>query len=850
MSRGFQGAVLKALGAGDHVLSVLAVVDVTPHYRRIVFEAPTLFDRPFETAGYLRLWVPDAEKPGRHHQRGYTIVAPDEAAGTIILEFAMHASGPAVAWAARVEPGEQITASRYGSTKFAVPDPVPDGFVLIGDTAAIPAINGVLATLPDDVPVEVLLEQSHDDDVDIPLAAHPRMSVTWVPQTGDPAVLADAIGERDWSNWYAWVTAESAATRRVRNRLKEFGFPRSDVHAQAYWMRGKAMGTRHDAEIPEQRGPEPVPVEAVASKPRKGWRSRAGSTLLAPLKGRLILAGAVQAVVSLLQLAPFVVLVELCRRVLDGGADERTLRDLGLLALVLFGAGTVLALLLVTAMHVLDARFGHEVRTAIVAKLRRLPLGWFTERSSGRVKQSVADDAANLHYLVTHAVLDVVAAVVTPLAVLGYLFAIEPVLAAVLLIPLAAFGILTARMISVSSAQIPAAVEWTARAGSEAIAYLDGLPVVRAYDLGPDGKFRATLEEHAAFLEGWQRPLLGRRTVTDLVTRPSTSLLVIAAAGTGLVLGDVMSPVDLLPFLLLGVTFSTQLLAIGYGLASLREATAAARRIGLVLTEAELAAGSEPRPLPAAASGRAVRFASVSFEYKPGHPVVSDVDLELRPGTVTALVGPSGAGKSTLAALLARFHDVTGGAITVDGADLRSLTAEELYATVGFVFQQVSVLDASVRDNIALARPGATDDEVEAAARAALIHERIERLPDGYDTVLGHTARLSGGEEQRLQIARAILADPKVLVLDEATAFADPESEFQVQRALSRLIVGRTVLVIAHRLHTVTDADAIAVLDGGRLVQYGTHPELVAEPGLYQDLWTAAGTTREQEAHA
>ncbi|HEY1175788.1 MAG TPA: ABC transporter ATP-binding protein, partial [Phytomonospora sp.] len=356
-------------------------------------------------------------------------------------------------------------------------------------------------------------------------------------------------------------------------------------------------------------------------------------------------------------------------------------------------------------------------------------------------------------------------------------------------------------------------------------------------------------EEHAAFLEGWQRPLLGRRTATDLVTRPSTSLLVIAAAGTGLVLAGAMAPIDVLPFLLLGVTFSTQLLAVGYGLGSLREATAAARRIGLVLTEPELAAGDGPAALPAA-SGRTVRFASVSFAYKPGHPVVSDVDLELRPGTVTALVGPSGAGKSTLAALLARFHDVTGGAITIDGVDLRALPAEELYATVGFVFQRVSVLDASVRDNIALARPGATDAEIEAAARAALIHERVERLPDGYDTVLGHAARLSGGEEQRLQIARAILADPKVLVLDEATAFADPESEFQVQRALSRLIAGRTVLVIAHRLHTVTDADAIAVLDGGRLVQYGTHPELAAQAGPYRELWTAAGATREQEAHA
>ncbi|MFI6322202.1 ABC transporter ATP-binding protein/permease [Nonomuraea sp. NPDC050556] len=816
MARGYAGAMMKTFGAREHTLTVSAIEDLTPRYRRITFHAPTLFDgQPFPPAAWVRLWAPDPVKPGREHQRGYTLVDPDADTSHVSLEFLLHEpKGPACEWASNAKRGDTIQVTRWASGHFQAPDPAPDGYLLVGDPAALPGINAILTALPATTPVEVLLQQYEEGDSDLPVADHPMGTVTWVSD------LAAAVDDRDWSNWFAWVTAESAATKRVQARLTELGFPRTDVKGRAYWIKGKAMGTDRE--------------EAPAAPTTKGqWRSRAGARLLAPLRPKLILAGIFQAVVSLVQLAPYLLLVEVCRRLLT----KTPLQSLGFLALVLLGAGTALAGVLLLAMHVMDARFGHLVRTTVVRKLSRLPLGWFTQRTSGMVKQAVQDDAASVHYLVTHAVLDVVAAVVAPLAVLTYLFSVSAALAAILLVPVLVYMVLTARMIAASTAQLARFTEWETRVGSEAVAYLDGLAVVRAYDAGPAGGFRATLAERARFLDGWQRPLTSRKTLIDLVTRPMTSLLLIVVAG-----GLLLEPADLLPFLLLGVTFGGQLLAISYGLASVREATTAAQRIGLLLSEPELAEPDPPRALTPG-HGRTVRFHDVSFSYGQ-HRVLSGVNLDLAPGTVTALVGPSGAGKSTLAALLARFHDVTEGSITIDGTDLRDLPLDELYRAVGFVFQDVSLVNASVHDNIALSRPDASRQEVEEAARAAQIHERIVRLPDGYDTELGQDG-LSGGEAQRITIARALLADRPVLVLDEATAFADPESEHLVQEALGRLVAGRTVLVIAHRLHTVTGADAIVVLDGGRVVQRGKHAELLGGPGLYRDLWQAAHLTQE-----
>jgi ATP-binding cassette subfamily B protein len=232
-----------------------------------------------------------------------------------------------------------------------------------------------------------------------------------------------------------------------------------------------------------------------------------------------------------------------------------------------------------------------------------------------------------------------------------------------------------------------------------------------------------------------------------------------------------------------------------------------------------------------------VELRDVRFGYDEGHEVLRGIDMVLEPGTVTAVVGPSGSGKSTLVQLLPRFFDPTHGSVRLGGVDLRELDGRQLYATVSFVFQDVRLLRASVADNIALAVPDAGLDDVVRAARQANIHDRILELPRGYDTVLGADATLSGGEAQRISIARALLADTPVLVLDEATAFADPQTERAVRHALATPAGDRTVLVIAHRLETVADADTVVVLEDGAVVERGSPAELLARDGRFAAFW-------------
>ncbi|MFD9550716.1 ABC transporter ATP-binding protein [Nocardia salmonicida] len=574
----------------------------------------------------------------------------------------------------------------------------------------------------------------------------------------------------------------------------------------------------------------------AAAKAQKQQEALARKEILAPVSGMLTVASLIVALASVCSVVPFILIVAACRELLNSPVDtDRVWSLFGAAVLVL----VVRAFLQVVALswsHAVDAGYQLTLRRLLAAKLTRVPLGWFGERSSGEVKGYLRDDVDALHFLVAHARLDFIGALVVPLVTLGYLFTVDWRLTLVLMIPLIAYFVLFGKIMDRDGRdRVAVYTRWERRLTAATIEFVDGIQVVRAF--GQAGKahqeFQDAVEGQVQAAHRMKTPIIRVQAASDIVVMPVFVMLVVVLGGlAGVGLGWV-DPLDLLPFLLVGLGIGSSLLGLGYGSQALRAGGAAALRLHELLQTPEL----EIAETPAGVQTGIVAFEGVEFAYRTGHDVLRGVDLELTPGTITALVGPSGSGKSTLAKLLPRFYDVGAGRITIDGRDIREFTSEELYRTVGFVFQDVRLIRGSIRENLLLARPDAHDEAIERATRAAQIHDRILALPRGYDSEIGVDATLSGGEAQRLSIARALLADTPVLVLDEATAFADPESEAAVQDALAALVAGRTVLVIAHRLHTITGVDRILVLDNGALVEQGTHEQLRAAGGLYQRLW-------------
>lgn len=573
------------------------------------------------------------------------------------------------------------------------------------------------------------------------------------------------------------------------------------------------------------------------------------ANLLGPIRGRLLVAAALQVLSSALVLAPLIGIGELARRLLAEPVDVEGAWTVVTVSSVSLAAGFMLRGVSDLLTHLADNTFALHLRRTLAARMSSAPLGWFTDRASGRIKQGLQDDVASLHFLISHSFTDLASAVTTPVVVFGYLFTVDWRLATIMVLPVLVFVVMYRRMMVGSEQNMTEYGRHLGDVNNAVSEFVSGIPVVKTF--GQVGRshraYRESVERFSLFFLGWARPMIRPESISRPVLSPVSMVLLALGAGTGLVASGTMAAVDLVPFVLLGVGVAAPVTTLASGARNLQMADGAAARVTALL---EIPRDGEPED-PQVPAGSRVEFERVSFSYDGGHDVLSGVDARIEPGTITALVGVSGSGKSTLARLLLGFAPPGSGSIRLGGVALDQIASSELYRRVGFVFQDVTLLRVSMAENIALGRPQATREEVEAAARAANVHDRITTLPRGYDSVHGEDASLSGGEAQRVGLARALLLDPPLLVLDEPTSATDAESERAVQNALSTLVGAdprRSVIVIAHRLETVTGVDTILVLHDGRVVERGSHDELVASGGRYASLWDAQRSSARAEA--
>ncbi|ANY70567.1 ABC transporter ATP-binding protein [Paenibacillus sp. BIHB 4019] len=564
-------------------------------------------------------------------------------------------------------------------------------------------------------------------------------------------------------------------------------------------------------------------------------------------RGLLAVSGIFSALSAICMLIPYVSVYFIVKELLEHAANPAA-ADSGLMirwGLVALG-GLLASLLLMygggLASHIAAFRILYGLRVKLSSHIGRLPLGWLNSTSTGAVKKTLDQNVEKVETFVAHQLPDLIHMAVTIVIMIIAMFWLNVWLAAACLIPIVLGFVLQMLMMSGSKKQesIKQYYDSLERLNGSAIQYVRGMPVIKV--------FGQTVFSFRQFYEDMVKYRDFCVKYTDQFQYGFLSFKVVLSSFAAFILpvgvfllqrdpGNVAFAAVLLFFLILSPGITAPMFKIMHLASGLRDINEGVERIDKIFAEQPV---PEPK-FPKRPVSYEVAFQDVSFSYGQADSLVlSNVSFVAQQGEVTALVGPSGAGKSTVASLLPRFWDVREGAIQIGGVDIRDMASEELMNTVAFVFQQTFLFYDTVYNNIAIGVPDAKPEAVYAAAKAAQCDTFINQLPQGYHTLIGEGGvYLSGGEEQRIAVARAILKNAPVLVLDEATAFADPENEFEMQLALKELTKGKTVIVIAHRLSTIRDASQIIVMDEGRIAERGKHEQLIAAGGLYSKLWNA-----------
>ena len=493
--------------------------------------------------------------------------------------------------------------------------------------------------------------------------------------------------------------------------------------------------------------------------------------------------------------------------------------------------------------HLAAFRTASNIRKQGMAHLMKTPLGFFDSNASGLLRNRLDGAASETETLLAHNLADIVGSAAMVLAMIALMFVFDWRMGAACLLSavvsvVAMFSMMGGKNAGLM-AEYQAAQDVMSKAGTE---YVRGIPVVKVFQqtVYSFRAFKQAIEDYSAKAEHYQGdvcrvPQAINLTATEgafVFLVPVALLLAPAALKNGTFASFLT---DFAFYAVFSAIVSTALARIMFAASGMMLASTALGRIAHVMNAPTM----EITAHPLTPKDNSVTFRDVSFTYDgAGIPALDHVSFRVEPGQTVALVGPSGGGKTTAASLIPRFWDVSSGAVEVGGTDVRLTDPHVLMDQVAFVFQNTHLFKASILENVRAARPDASRDEVKAALSAAQCDDILEKLPDGMDTIIGTEGTyLSGGEQQRVALARAILKDAPIVVLDEATAFADPENEALIQKAFAVLTKGRTVIMIAHRLSTVVGADRIIVLDSGRVAEQGTHEELLRSGGLYARMW-------------
>ena len=567
--------------------------------------------------------------------------------------------------------------------------------------------------------------------------------------------------------------------------------------------------------------------------------------LIAPARKSMITTAIITSIGGTCAIVPYIAITEIAANWFRGSPSDTLWLWVGVAIVAVFANGLLYGIGL-GVTHISEANLRYQLRRRLVQAFGRIPLGRVDQTSSGSIRKMVCDDTAAIHTLVAHLAGDAMNSITALVVGIGYLMWVDWQLTLLILgVWVLIFVVVTGTMMrgfTESTSQFSSAKTELSAATVEMV---EGIKEIKNFQAAATARtrFDKARRYFAEISYQWLAASGKPMAIISSFFQPAVILVTIAPPTVWFVSKDWLEPAYALPFFMVGVGLPVGFLQFVQIMQHLFTANQAAQDTADLLDIPHQPDGPHtdgPGPKPGE-----VELIDVSFGYNPENPILRNVNLRIPAGSVTALVGPSGGGKTTIARLIARFYDVDAGAVKVDGLDVREVSNQWLLNQIAIVFQDIALAHDTVANNIALGNPQASKEEIVEAAKSACIHDRIMRLPHGYDTVIGGDGGfLSGGEKQRITIARAYLHNAPILILDEATAQTDPQSERDIHAALAALAKGKTVIIIAHRLATIAAADLIAVIgeptastSKTSVLATGTHDELLERSETYRTMW-------------